>query len=44
MKTDLDCYPCFLCQAKCSVIAGDLGIDEGSIILKQQKSALTAHV
>jgi uncharacterized protein with ATP-grasp and redox domains len=34
----------FLLQAKCSVIARNLGVDEGSIILKQQKSALTAHV
>ena len=33
-----------LLQAKCSVIARNLGVDEGSIILKQQKSALTAHV
>ena len=34
----------FLLQAKCSVIARNLGVDKGSIILKQQKSALTVHV
>ena len=34
----------FLLQAKCSVIARNLGVDEGSIILKQQKSPLTSHV
>ena len=56
MKTYLDCYPYFLrqalspapifflLQAKCSVIARNLGVDEGSVILKRQKSALTTHV
>ena len=34
----------FLLQAKCSVIARNLGVDEGSAVLKQQKSALTARV
>ena len=34
----------FLLQAKCSVIARNLGVDEGSVILKQQKSSLAAHV
>jgi uncharacterized protein with ATP-grasp and redox domains len=34
----------FLLQTKCSVIARNLGVDEGSIILKQQKSSLAAHV
>jgi uncharacterized protein with ATP-grasp and redox domains len=34
----------FLLQAKCSVIARDLGVDEGSVILKRQKSSLTIHV
>ena len=34
----------FLLQAKCSVIAQNLGVDEGSAILKRQKSPLTTHV
>jgi len=33
----------FLLQAKCSVIARDLGVDEGSIVLKQQKTPVAAH-
>ena len=34
----------FLLQAKCSVIARNLGVVEGSVILKRQKSSLTVHV
>lgn len=33
----------FLLQAKCSVIARDLAVDEGGIILKQQKTSVAAH-
>lgn len=33
----------FLLQAKCSVIARDLGVDQGSTILKHQKTSLAAH-
>jgi uncharacterized protein with ATP-grasp and redox domains len=34
VKTYLDCYPCFLLQAKCPVMARDLGLEPGAIVVK----------